>query len=157
MRLLTLLAAGLFAAPLMAADDKKDERKAKDEEAILGTWEVERIDAGGDVTPDLIKATERERLTFAKDGEASTGGPDGKAVEGVYKLDPSAKPRAVDMRFGGGDPIPAVYELDGDTLKICLRVVTSGEKPVRPGGVKLGGKEEVVLTLKRVTDEKKDK
>ena len=41
MRLFALLAAGLFAGGLIAADDKKDEKKPKDEEAILGTWKFD--------------------------------------------------------------------------------------------------------------------
>ena len=38
------------------------------------------------------------------------------------KLDPSKKPKAIDITqlSGKGETIPGIYSIDGDTLKICM-------------------------------------
>lgn len=153
MRLLALLAAVLFAGSLMAEDKKE---KPKDEEAIVGTWKVEKYDVGKEDKERTDRAT-KGTPTFTKDGKLTmTDG--GNTREMEYKLDPKAKPKGLDMT-GYGHTVPALYELDGDTLTICTQTgVNEGEKFVRPEAIKADIKKDIaVMTLKRVKDEKKDK
>jgi uncharacterized protein (TIGR03067 family) len=99
MRLLALLAAGLFASAVIAADDKKDEKKTKDEEAILGTWRVEKFESGTGKDPsaeDLAKGAGKARLTFQKGGALVVVIPGEAEKKGEYKLDPAAIPKAID-------------------------------------------------------------
>lgn len=144
-----LLACGLaLAAPIPKDKDKPK----KDEDAIQGVWQLDAIDAGPGV-PAPPPGGPMIRFTF-KDGklEVSMGGqPMGK--QGDYKLDPAAKPKSIDLVEGGGQNAPGIYELDGDTLKICL---AEGQNAVRPTEFKPDGKRVVVVTFKRVKDEKKD-
>lgn len=156
MRLLALLAAGLLAGTLQA-EEKKGEKKVKDEESILGVWKVEKYDVGLPDTERTDRATKMV-MTFTKGGKLTMSF-NGADVEMVYKLDSTAKPKAIDMTRDG-ITVPAVYELDGDTLAICSQAgAKEGQKFVRPEGMKADAKKDVTLmTLKRVKVEpKKDK
>lgn len=156
MRLLALIAVGLFAGAVMA-EDKKEEKKVKDEEAILGTWKLERSDS--DTWNPPPEVVEKVRLTFAKDGKLTVEGlgSEGKAEE-EFKLGPAAKLKTIDLTFEKSLLLGA-YDLDGDTLKLCCQLdVPIGEKFTRPEEVKADPKKwTVLLTFKRVEDEKKDK
>ena len=48
----------------------------------------------------------------------------GKLVHGDFKIDPLAKPKTIDIIFtegpGKGHSQKGIYELDGDTQKICI-------------------------------------
>lgn len=49
---------------------------------------------------------------------------DGNPDKGTFKLNANAKPRRIDITGGPGGPnagrtIPAIYELSGNTLKVC--------------------------------------
>jgi len=157
MRLLALLAAGLFAGAVMA-DDKKDEKKVKDEEAILGTWKFVKFDDGSDREPqaEMVAMVAKFYFAFKKDGKMAVPDPSKKDTEkeGTFKLDPAAKTKAIDILVKGDKDTLGVYELDGDTLKLCT--APSG-KMTRPTEFKADGKGTYVITLKRVKDEKKDK
>ena len=77
------------------------------------------------------------------------------AKQGEYKLDPTAKPKAIDLvEPNGSRNTPGIYELDGDTLKICI---AEGQNAVRPTAFKPDGMRMPVVTFKRVTEAKKDK
>jgi uncharacterized protein (TIGR03067 family) len=151
MRLLALLAAGLFAGTLMAADDKKD--KPKDEEAILGVWKVEKVDTGGaDIRgADMVG---KLRMAFKKGGKVAMPGPDGKENEADVKLDSTATPKTIDVTTGEeGKFTVGLYSLDGDTLTLAM--AQSGSK-TRPTELKADAKTgTVVMTMKRVKEEKK--
>src|SRR5882724_7401069 len=51
-------------------------------------------------------------------------GDKGDTSEGTIDLDPSAKPKAVDITYTQGllkgCTVPAIYELKGDTVKVCF-------------------------------------
>lgn len=153
MRLLSLLAAGLFASVLLAAPVPKDKEKVKDEEAIVGSWSIDNFDAAGEKPPppDQVAAI---RFVFADKGVFTmTGGP-AERGEGTYKLDPAAKTKTIDITFDGRKML-GLYELDGDTLKLCIP--NSPDSP-RPEEFKADGKARVaIITFKRVKDEKKGK
>ena len=153
MRLLALLAAGLFAGTLIAADDKKDDKKGKDEEAIVGTWKVEKFDAGvpgGPTAEELAKV----RMTFKKDGKLAVLDPEGKEKEVGFKLDSAAKPKTIDIASGEKDhDAVGLYALESDTLTLAMGPSGSATRPTE---LKADGKGIIVLTLKRVKEEKKE-
>jgi uncharacterized protein (TIGR03067 family) len=92
---------------------------AKDDDAIQGTWLPSSAELGGNKFPDEVR---RSITLVIKDGKYTVTV--GKAPdEGTMKLDPAAKPKAMDITGtegpNKGKTFPAIYELDGDTLRIC--------------------------------------
>ena len=53
--------------------------------------------------------------------------------ERTFRLDPTAKPKTIDFKvisgFGKGKTDLAIYELDGDTLKICYAMGEGAKRP----------------------------
>jgi uncharacterized protein (TIGR03067 family) len=96
-----LLAGGL----LLAADAPKEE-VSKDLDKLQGTW------VGSDGTMKLVIKGNKYTFTSAGDNE-----------EGTLKADASKKPAALDIHISKGPQEGktqlAVYQLEGDTLKIC--------------------------------------
>ncbi|MBI1369928.1 MAG: TIGR03067 domain-containing protein [Planctomycetes bacterium] len=154
MRLPTLVAVVLIPAVLVAAPIPKDKEKAKDEVLILGIWKLDKFDNGGEPGGPPPDELDKIRFVFEKDGKLKlTGGPNGESIEGEYKLDPAAKPKTMDLTIQGRTA-PGLYDLDGDTLKVCI---TEGENATRPTELKPDGNRTPVVTFKRVKEEKKDK
>jgi RNA polymerase sigma factor (sigma-70 family) len=89
-----------------------------DLELLQGEWDVSDAVFDGTAT-DNLKGV---RAVFEVD-KLSLVGESGKR-EFRIKLDPAAKPRGIDMTALDGDQKgesnPAVYQLDGDVLKLCL-------------------------------------
>src|SRR5437764_585060 len=114
--IVTVLVAGL----LLAADAKKDDAK-KDREALQGTWRPVSSEQGGQDQTDEAK---EHALVFDKDTFTVKKG-DEVMLKGTFTLDPSKKPKAIDMAIteGRGDntgkELHGIYELGKDTLKWC--------------------------------------
>ena len=136
-------------AGMAAPVPKKDEKPKPDAEAIQGTWRLEKFE-GEDKPP----ADSGDILLIFKEGKMSVSVAGRANQKGEYKLDATAKPKAIDLTKPGENDARGIYELDGDTLKICL--VDDG-KAVRPTEFKAAGKRIMLFVLKRVPDEKKDK
>lgn len=152
------LAASSFLATLIAAPIPKDKEKVKDEEAIVGIWKIEKFDNGGGPGGPGPAEIDKIRFVFEKDGKMKlVGGPGGEAMDATYKIDPTAKVKTIDLTLSrpGGKPDTAlgIYELDGDTFKLCI---AEGEKSVRPEEMKPDGKRVAVVTFTRVKEEKKE-
>jgi uncharacterized protein (TIGR03067 family) len=106
----------LVVVVLMAAAPAED--KSKDEEKIQGNWTVVSREFIGKKAPEAeLKAL---KVTI-KDGTLTMD--DGKKKERIpYKLDPSKKPKTIDLANTGlesKETTLGIYELEGDTLKIC--------------------------------------
>lgn len=90
----------------------------KELEKLQGKWDVTKVVSDGTAT-DNLKGVQ---AVFDKD-RLSLVGKEGKR-EFSIKLDPTKKPKAIDMTALDGDfkdkTNPAIYELMGDTLKLCL-------------------------------------
>ena len=146
-----LVACGLaVAAPV----PKAKEKPKPDTEAIQGVWQLDKFDLGqaGQVPPpgiESIRFTFKDRkLTVSRNGQTD-------AKQGEYKLDPTSKPKSIDLiEPGGGRNTLGIYELDGDTLKICL---AERQNAVRPTEFKPDGMRFSVVTFKRVAEAKKGK
>lgn len=150
MRTLALLAAFALPALLVAAPVPKDKEKVKDEDAIVGTWAIDQFDFGGDKPPAEAKEI---KFVFAKEGKFSMVNGPKERGDGTFKLDPAAKVKTMDITLDGMTML-AIYELDGDTLKMAIP-----DKPnsPRPEAFVANAKERLaVVTFKRVKEEKKE-
>ena len=91
-----------------------------DKELIQGTWKVLKADHNGKVQPNE-NATGDDQIWRITEGRISVRYADGAAKEIGYRLDSSAKPKAVDVTIPdeGGSKYLGIYTLDGDTLQFA--------------------------------------
>jgi uncharacterized protein (TIGR03067 family) len=124
--------------------EEKDELKK-----LEGSWDVVGIEAGGMAVPAGKGAP--EKLTI-KDGKMTGFGP-----EVSLSTDATKKPKWLNMTFtreGKEATINAIYELDGDELKICMPLAPKKGSGVafenkRPEGFETKGKTEMVIKVKK--------
>jgi len=92
---------------------------AKELAQFEGTWELVAVEADGNKVPDEV--VRGCRFTFK--GNSFTAGLGDLNRAGTFKVDPSKKPHTMDITMTSGPQEnttqPAIYSLDGDTLKIC--------------------------------------
>jgi uncharacterized protein (TIGR03067 family) len=156
--LVVFLLTGIFrhgAAGEPKTEDAKKWAVDKALETFAGTWEI------ASVKPEGATRAAR-RLVFKKDCTYTAVDKDGKELwAGTFNLDPTATPKVWDHRSHeskkkGGDVL-GIYELDGDTLKVCCVVGTWKDKEwtgtPRPKEFKLDGAD-VVMELRRVKPDK---
>lgn len=111
------IAAVLVLGILLSAPARGDEKA--DLKKLEGTWLPTAAEFGGQKWSDeQIKVI---KLVVADGKYTVTVG--GQTDKGTFKLDPAAKPAAMDI-IGTDGPnkgktIPAIYELSNDTLKVC--------------------------------------
>jgi uncharacterized protein (TIGR03067 family) len=101
--------------------------KFVEEEKIDGTWAATEVAYGGQFVPKEVSG--QMRFVFA-DGNLTisvAGKIDGT---GTYRIDPGKQPKSFDVVPGEGDDkgktLEGIYELNGDTLKICYNGVGKG-------------------------------
>ena len=99
---------------------------AENGDTIQGTWLPSTAELGGKMFPDEVRKT--IKLVVKGDKYTVTVG---KEVDrGTVKLNPSAKPKALDITGtegpNKGKTILAIYERDGDTLRICYDLSGKG-------------------------------
>lgn len=93
-----------------------------DRDVMQGTWLASTAELAGKPFPDKVR--QAIKLTLQEDRYTVTVGknPD----QGTFKLDPAARPKVMDITGtegpNKGKTIPAIYELDGDTLKVCYNL-----------------------------------
>jgi len=143
----TLLALLLFAPVALAAPVPKDFKKPP---KLDGKWKVvEYSSSGRDIkTSSILNQTwefDGEKLSITRNTTAKRPL---KPTEIKVKTDAKTKPKAFDYIFGTGTVRQGVYELDGDTLVICLRLSTVPGQ-VRPTTLD-GGTGLLRYVLKRV-------
>ena len=152
--LLLIGGTGAFAYHLLATetDAKKTETDAKktDEEKILGVWTFDSGKADG----QDLQGAEGERIknsTYEFTAEKLIIKFNEDTREATYKLDPSAKPKTLDLVVsirGGEETRPGIYKLEGDTLTYCAkRPAGADERPTEFESKEGSGI--VLLVLKR--------
>lgn len=91
----------------------------KDENAIQGTWLPTEAELGGSKYPDDVRKSIQLQIRDDKYTVTVGGEPD----KGTITLNSAANPKEIDI-IGAEGPnqgktILCIYELSGDTLKIC--------------------------------------
>ncbi|HQR38257.1 MAG TPA: TIGR03067 domain-containing protein [Blastocatellia bacterium] len=99
---------------------------ATDADTLQGTWLPSAAELGGTMFPDEIRKT--ISLVIAGDKYTVTVG---KAVDqGTVKLNPATNPRQLDITGTDGPnkgrTILAIYEREGDTLRVCYDLAGTG-------------------------------
>lgn len=99
---------------------------SKNGDAIQGTWLPSSAEFAGKMFPDEVRKT--IKLVVKDDKYTVTVGK--KVDQGTIKLNPAAKPKEMDITGTGGPTkgkmILAIYERDGDELRICYDLSGKG-------------------------------
>jgi uncharacterized protein (TIGR03067 family) len=99
---------------LSRGDDGKDDAKSMD-----GTWLPSEAELGGEKFPDEVRKTIKLVIGDGKYTVTVGKNPD----KGTVKLDPSKKPKEMDIIGtegpNKGKTILAIYEKTEDTLRVC--------------------------------------
>jgi uncharacterized protein (TIGR03067 family) len=110
-----------------AADgDAKQEAVAKDLRAFKGTWRLSSKEEDG----KKFSEEEIKDLIATSDGSGKVSVRRGDKVinEGTVKLDPTKKPKTIDVTFTEGErkgtTAVGIYEIGSDAFQVCM---------VRPG------------------------
>lgn len=109
------LVLGLLASSIRADDVEKELKK------FQGTWAFESVEvAGQKVPPEPLKG-----MTITMEGDKYIVKMNDVVVEAAsQKIDPSKSPKTMDVTVtegpNKGKVYLAIYEINGDTLKVCF-------------------------------------
>jgi uncharacterized protein (TIGR03067 family) len=102
--------------------------RGDDLKAMEGTWKVESAEAEG----QKIESEDLKELMVKIAGDRYDLKIKDKTDAGTLKLDETQKPKTLDGTDTEGDDVgkvtKAIYELSGDTLKVCY-ALNGGERP----------------------------
>jgi uncharacterized protein (TIGR03067 family) len=107
---------------LAADSDAKEEAVEKALQAFKGSWRMSSKEEDGkkfseEEIKDLI-------LTHDGAGQCSVRRGDQLIAEATVKLDPTKKPRTIEIAFTEGDhkgiTVLGIYEIEGDTFRVCI-------------------------------------
>jgi uncharacterized protein (TIGR03067 family) len=119
----------------------QDDQAKKDLERMQGTWKVQGLTVGGMELP----AAQVAKMSFTIKGDEISPNNNPKDVA-VLKLDPSHKPATMDLTEKNKKTGQGIYEIEGDTLKMCFNEPGEGRpKEFRSAA----GSKTVYLVLKR--------
>jgi RNA polymerase sigma factor (sigma-70 family) len=144
---------------------KEADKPKTDNERLQGTWEWVSLTQGGKTIKEenlLEKDGRPGTLKFVGDkvvsADFNTGG---KVVEskGSFKLDPSRKPKEIDLTPEDGEhkdkTISCVYELEGDSLGLCFPGQPGQERPTKLESKE--GDSYMLMTYKRAATARAEK
>jgi uncharacterized protein (TIGR03067 family) len=119
---------------LAAADDAKEAGK-KDQEALKGTWTIVSAERDG---RKFTEAQLKGVVGTFDEGKVSVQRQGQTIFEGTVKLDPTKKPKAIDVTQTSegdnkGKTFPGIYEIEGDMMKVCS-VDPGKERPTQFSG-----------------------
>ncbi len=110
----------------LAAKETDDQKAAADVKALQGDWVPVKAELAGQPMPEAVLKTISLKLIKNEYEVLVAGKPD----KGTWTIDPAAKPKSMKINgFKGpnaGKTFPAIYELTGDTLRVCYDL--SGKK-----------------------------
>jgi uncharacterized protein (TIGR03067 family) len=133
---------------MLAADKGKADADKTDKDKIQGTWSLVTREENGE--SQKVAEGDEHYIKIRIEGEKFMVTLSSGEHEATFKVDPSKKPKTIDLTLKGGDEdgkeMKGFYELDGDMLKICIG---NPENPDRPAEFK--SKDQVrVYSFKRV-------
>jgi uncharacterized protein (TIGR03067 family) len=135
-----------------AKEKAKQEAVAKELKALEGTWEIVFVEVGG--KKGMLPENQKERLTFREKAFTAVQG-EKVRDKGALHIDPTKKPKTLDMTSGGGankgDVIRAIYELQGDEMRVC---VSPPGQPRPTAFTTEAGSAHYIGTFRRVKDKK---
>lgn len=137
-RLPILTACALAVSGVATAGDA-----AKERDALKGTWTLVELTEGG-------KKEDVKGMEVTISGNAITMTAKGEKVSGTFKVDPSKKPKTIDVMMAKGEEkktMKGIYELAGDTLRVCHFRGPKGETDY-PGKIE-ATEDTAVAVLKR--------
>jgi uncharacterized protein (TIGR03067 family) len=122
-----------------AADgDAKEEAVAKDLQVFKGTWRLSSKEVDGkkfseEEIKDVIGTVDGSGKVSVRRGDKILG-------EGTIKLDPTKKPKTIDVTFTEGDRKGTtglgIYEIDSDAFRVCI--ARAGEERPADFSAKVG-------------------
>jgi uncharacterized protein (TIGR03067 family) len=145
----------LAATTPLAADRPTRAAAKADRQALQGRWAVVAIEANGKQAPPQgirgFTVTFRgDEVVMAFPG-ATADGKDNPEVRGSYRLHPGKQPRAIDfvpaVGPDKGKVVRGIYQLRGDTLKLCLNESAAAARPEAFAAA--AGSKRTVLTCRR--------
>ncbi|MFT3883072.1 MAG: TIGR03067 domain-containing protein [Gemmatales bacterium] len=110
-----------------------DDKAAEEDKKFEGTWIVTAMEARGQKIPD----EEFKEMTFTFKGKKYEQKLGDKIVEaGTQDLDPSKNPKQMDITVSSegetkGAKQLAIYEIDGDKVRICAAIHGDKERPTK--------------------------
>jgi uncharacterized protein (TIGR03067 family) len=126
--LCVLLIVVATAADLRGQDAKSDKEK------LQGTWNVVAMQRDGRDAPAAYCQTLVVKFMGDKTTLSSRDGK-GLVLEHTFKLDPTQKPKIMDLVITSGPSkgkmLLGIYELDGKQLKMCHADTGDSERPTR--------------------------
>ena len=113
----------LAAVRSRAADaEAKEEAVAKDLQAFEGTWRLSSREENGKKFSEVeIKDV---IATIDGSGKVSVRRGDKVINKGTVKLDPTKKPKTIDVTYTAGErkgqAVLGIYEIEGDAFRLCV-------------------------------------
>lgn len=87
---------------------------------FAGTWRFESVQMDGKAMPEQ----DFKGNAIILNGDRFTAKVEGRDLNGLYEVDPTATPKTIDVTFGEGEErgrtMLGIYELEGDTYRVCM-------------------------------------
>jgi uncharacterized protein (TIGR03067 family) len=126
MQLVAFIVLALALSVALGVDGGVRDGEAKDADNIDGSWLPSAAELGGKPFPDEVRKT--IKLVVKGDKYTVTAG--AAVDQGTLKLNPSAKPKEMDITGtdgpNKGKMFKAIYERKGETLRICYDLSGQG-------------------------------
>lgn len=133
---------------VFAADDANDDAIKKDRKRIEGTWKIVSIVVNGNSSTD---DSGKMIVVNGADGSWNLTVDGQEIVQGTTMIDPSKKPKTIDITPTTGDDkgkiYQGIYEVADDTRKLCF-APTGKPRPTEFTSV--SGSDHVLVMFERV-------